>query len=49
MLACGKGQFVRPDLRADQFFVLTDSSLYHEDTGLHWEDAEYLGAEAGII
>ncbi len=49
MLACGKGQFVRPDLRADQFFVLTDPSLYHEDTGLHWEDAEYLGAEAGII
>ena len=49
MLACGKGQFVRPDLRADQFFVLTDSSLYHEDTGLRWEDAEYLGAEAGII
>ena len=49
LLACGKGQFVRPDLRADQFFVLTDPSLYHEDTGLHWEDAEYLGAEAGII
>ena len=49
MLACGKGKFERPDLRADQFFVLTDLSLYHEDTGLHWEDAEYLGTEAGII
>ncbi|MES2666336.1 MAG: CRISPR-associated endonuclease Cas3'' [Pseudomonadota bacterium] len=49
MLACGKGAFVRPDLRADQFFVLTDMELYHEDTGLHWEDAEYLGTEAGII
>ncbi|MDP4034212.1 MAG: CRISPR-associated endonuclease Cas3'' [Pseudorhodobacter sp.] len=50
MLACGKGEFMRPDLRADQFFVLKiDQGLYHEETGLHWEDAEYLGAEAGII
>ncbi len=49
MLACGKGEFVRPDLRADQFFVLRDMSLYHEETGLHWEDAEYLGTDSGII
>ncbi len=49
MLACGKGQFMRPDLRADQFFVLTEKDLYHDETGLHWEDAEYLGTEAGII
>lgn len=49
MLACGKGEFVRPDLRADQFFVLTDAALYHEETGLHWEDAEYLGIEASIL
>lgn len=49
MLACGKGEFVRPDLRADQFFVLTEPELYHEETGLHWEDAEYLGIEASIL
>ena len=49
MLACGKGAFVRPDLRADQFFVLTDASLYHEETGLHWEDTEYLGIESSIL
>ena len=49
MLACGKGQFVRPDLRADQFFVLTEKNLYYEETGLNWEDAEYLGIEAAII
>lgn len=49
MLACGKGYFVRPDLRGDQFFVLSEPGLYHDETGLHWEDAEYLGIEAGII
>ncbi len=50
MLACGKGEFVRPDLRADQFFVLKmDQGLYHDETGLHWEDAEYLGIEASIL
>ncbi len=49
MLACGKGYFTQPKLRGDQFFVLADMSLYHEETGLHWEDAEYLGTEAGII
>ena len=47
MLACGKGEFVRPDLRGDQFFVLTEPGLclYHDATGLHWEDAEYLSIE----
>ena len=49
MLACGKGYFAQPKQRGDQFFVLEDMSLYHEETGLHWEDAEYLGTEAGII
>ncbi len=49
MLACGKGEFVRPDLRADQFFVLTAPELYHEETGLHWQDAEYPGIESSIL
>ena len=49
MLACGKGYFAQPKLRGDQFFVLSEPILYHEETGLHWEDAEYMGTEAGII
>lgn len=45
MRACGKGEFLHPKLRGDQFFVLTAPDLYHEETGLHWEDAEYLNNE----
>lgn len=41
----GKGSFHHPDLRGDQFFVLDEPSLYHDDTGLLWEDAEYLAAD----
>jgi CRISPR-associated endonuclease/helicase Cas3 len=44
-----KGRFHHPDLRGDQFFVLDDLSLYHGETGLHWEEAEYLGAENWIV
>lgn len=44
-----KGSFHHPALRGDQFFVLDDASLYHEETGLHWEEAEYLGAENWIV
>lgn len=43
MRRCGKGEFMAPDLRGDQFFVLTDKTLYHPDTGLMWEHAEYMG------
>lgn len=39
----GKGVFVAPDQRGDQFFVLTTPEHYHADIGLRWEDAEYLG------
>ena len=50
MRACGKGDFVRPDLRADQFFVLSpELDLYAEETGLHWEDAEYLDVSQSIL
>lgn len=45
----GKGSFCKPDLRGDQFFVLDDPSLYHEETGLHWEDAEFLAADSTLI
>lgn len=47
--ACGKGGFVHPDLRGDQFFVLEAPDLYTEATGLRWEDAEYLGADQAVI
>lgn len=39
----GKGDFAAPDLRGDQFFVLSDLSLYRQDVGLLWEDAGYIG------
>jgi CRISPR-associated endonuclease/helicase Cas3 len=45
----GKGSFRAPDLRGDQFFVLEDNDLYHADTGLRWEDAEYLAADLSMI
>lgn len=45
----GHVTFVRPDLRADQFAVLQTESLYREDVGLLWEDADYLGMENMII
>jgi len=45
----GKGSFRNPDLRGDQFFVLDDKDLYHADTGLRWEDADYLAADLSIV
>ena len=32
----------RSSSRRDQFAVLMTESLYHQDVGLLWEDAEYL-------
>jgi CRISPR-associated endonuclease/helicase Cas3 len=45
----GKGSFYHPTLRGDQFFVLDETSLYHDDTGLHWENAEFLAASDCIV
>lgn len=45
----GKGSFQNPTLRGDQFFVLDEPSLYHDETGLHWEEAEFLAADMAII
>jgi len=47
--ANGKGDFVARDLRGDQFFVLSDDSLYHDDFGLWWENADYLGADQEVL
>lgn len=45
----GHAGFRNPDLRGDQFCVLETLSLYHEDSGLWWEHADYLAVEAGIF
>lgn len=45
----GHVSFIRPDLRGDQFAVLQNTSLYREEVGLMWEDAEYLAAESWQI
>lgn len=47
--ANGKGSFHAADLRGDQFFVLDELSLYHEDFGLWWEQAEYLSADQAVV
>ena len=49
LVSCGHASFHNPDLRGDQFCVLDSTSLYHDDSGLWWEDAEYLAAEATVI
>ena len=41
--------FVAPELRGDQFAVLRNESLYREDTGLIWEDADYLSVEGSVV
>ncbi len=45
----GHATFCSPELRSDQFCVLKTGSLYREETGLHWENADYLAVEAAII
>ncbi len=49
LIANGKASFHRPDLRGDQFCVLDEMSLYHDDSGLWWEDADYLAGEQWMI
>ena len=48
LIAAGHAAFHHPKLRGDQFCILDDTSLYHPDSGLWWEHAEYLGAEQSI-
>lgn len=48
LIACGRVAFAATNLRLDQFAVLIDHQLYRDDTGLLWEDAEYLSAE-GLV
>lgn len=41
----GQARFYAPDSRGDQFCILENKALYHEDSGLRWEDAESLAPE----
>lgn len=45
----GHVSFARPDLRGNQFAVLRNASLYREEAGLMWENADYLAAESEQI
>jgi CRISPR-associated endonuclease/helicase Cas3 len=41
--------FVNPEHRGDQFAVLQSESLYQNDVGLVWENADYLTIESPIV
>ncbi|MCA8903228.1 MAG: hypothetical protein KDA53_18480 [Hyphomonas sp.] len=45
----GEGCFFEREIRGDQFFVLTENSLYHSDFGLLWEDADFLSVDQSLI
>jgi len=45
----GKGSFKHSALRGDQFFVLDEMSLYSDEVGLTWENADFLTADQSII
>lgn len=47
--ANGKGSFHAPELRGEQFFVLTEGNLYRDDFGLWWENADYLSTDKGFV
>lgn len=49
LIACGHVAFSEERLRQKQFAVLMTKSLYQEDVGLVWEDAEYLAMESLVI
>ena len=45
----GHVRFIAAELRADQFAVLRTGSLYEDDVGLLWENADYLALENCIL
>jgi len=46
LVANGRASFAHPALRGDQFCILTDPDLYASETGLLWEDADFLSTES---
>lgn len=49
LLAKGDVRFEREKIFGDQFAVLQTDSLYRQETGLLWEDADYLELEQSIF
>lgn len=49
LIGSGHASFHEPRLRGEQFCVLENRALYHQETGLWWEHADYLGAEQSIL
>jgi CRISPR-associated endonuclease/helicase Cas3 len=49
LLANGHVKFIHPEIRGDQFAVLQTASMYTEEIGLLWEDADYLSTESLLI
>jgi CRISPR-associated endonuclease/helicase Cas3 len=49
MLENGHAAYIHPEIRGDQFVVLQTASMYEEEIGLLWEDADYLSLENALI
>ena len=49
LVEAGHASFHQPAFRGDQFCVLDNASIYHSETGLWWEHAEYLSEEAWLL
>lgn len=49
LIANGHVVFAEPELRGDQFAVLIADNLYLSESGLIWEDADYLAIGQSII
>ncbi|CAN7285802.1 CRISPR-associated helicase Cas3' [Rhizobium sp. LjRoot30] len=49
MLENGHAAYIHPKIRGDQFAVLQTASMYGEEIGLLWEDADYLSVESTQI
>ena len=49
LISNGHVHFEREDVYGNQFAVLQTADLYAEETGLSWEEADYLGGGATII
>ncbi|PWE54967.1 CRISPR-associated helicase/endonuclease Cas3 [Metarhizobium album] len=45
----GHVAFIHPEIRGDQFAVLQTASMYEEEIGLLWENADYLSMESLLI
>jgi CRISPR-associated endonuclease/helicase Cas3 len=49
LIECGHVTFMEKSLRGEQFAFLLTKSLYDQEVGLLWEDAEYLATEGLVI